>query len=1021
VFPVPNTIEYNGGRDLTKSALVIGGGIAGIQASLDMADRDIHVYLVERDATIGGVMCRLDKTFPTNDCSACILSPKMADCNGHPNVDVLSYSEVIKVEGKAGDFKVTVRKKPRYVKMDECTGCGICIEKCPVKKIPDEYEYGLTNRRAIYIPHAQAVPRVAVIDPVHCRKIINDKCGLCEKACGKGAINYADKEEIVTLEVGSIICATGFNGWDAKLSTEYGYGRFANVVTALEFERMMCASGPSGGHIVCPSDESDPKRIAFIQCCGSRSSKKGSKKYCSSVCCMYATKQAIITKEHADVDEDIFFMDIRSYGKEFESYIRRAEDQYKIKMHRSSRVACIEEDANTKKLTVSYTDAKGDPQAGEYDLVVLSIGLNPPDGAEEFAKILGIELNEYGFCATKVSDPLSTSREGIFVTGAFAAPKDIPTSVAEASGAAGKAGAYIVGKDFVPCAPKVFPPEKETIGKEPRVGVWVCSCGINIGGVVDVDKVTEYAKSLPNVVYTSKSMYACAQDCLEEISREIKEQDLNRVVVAACTPRTHEPLFRNACREGGLNQYLFNMANIRDQCSWIHTQEPEKATIKSKDLLRMTVAKSLLLEPLQGSKIPVTGVAAVIGGGIAGMSTALDIAAQGFPVHLVERSERLGGSFSKYIGVNYSVDGVNLGEFVSDLIKKVESNKMITVHKNAKVKDIPGYVGNFKLQLDTKEYPVGVVVLAVGASEYKPTEYNYGKDGKVMTLTEAEIAAGSGKFTGKDIAFMQCIGSRNEKTNYCSRTCCANALTNAIAIKEADPNANISLFHKDVRTYGFREELYNKAASLGVRFLRYDPGSEPVYDGSSMKAYDTVLGADVEVPVDRVILSCGITPDREEKEELAKMLKVPISKDGFYFEAHQKLRPVDFATEGVFVVGLAHWPKFMDESIAQAAGAAARALTIVSKQELTSEGITASVYDDYCDGCGICMGCCDYNAIEIVSDGAGGLKSHVNPGLCKGCGCCVAACPVSAMEQKGFKNVQIQAEIDACLDMKGGA
>jgi len=945
----------------------------------------------------------------------------MADCNGHPNVDVLTYSEVVKVEGQAGNFKVTVKKKPRYVKMNECTGCGDCIAKCPAKNIPDQYEYGLTTRKAIYIPHAQAVPRVALIDPDHCRMLKTGKCGLCEKACGKKAIDYADKEELITLDIGSIICAAGFQTWDAKVSTEYGYGRFANVVTAMEFERMMCASGPDHGHIKCPSDGSEPKKIAFIQCCGSRSEKKGSKKYCSSVCCMYATKQAIITKEHANVDEDIFFMDIRSYGKEFEAYIHRAEDEYKIKMHRSSRVSNVEEDAETKKLTVNFADAKGDPQSGEYDLVVLSIGLNPPTGAEELSKTLGIDLNKYGFCDTKVSAPLETSREGVFVTGAFAAPKDIPTSVAEASGAAAKAGAYIVDDKFVPCEPKVYPAEKATEGVAPRIGVWTCSCGINIGGTVNVDDVAEYAKTLPNVVHSAKSMYACAQDCLLEISNAIKEHDLNRVVVASCTPRTHEPLFRNACREGGLNQYLFNMANIRDQCSWIHMHEPEKATEKSKDLLRMAIAKAALLEPLVGSKIPVTGSAAVIGGGITGMSVALDIAAQGFPVHLVERNAELGGSFAKYKGVKYAVDGVDLGAFVTELIKKVEGNKLITVHKKAKVKDIPGFVGNFKLQLDSGEFPVGAVILAVGASEYKPTEFNYGKDDKVITLTEAELAVGSGKFTGKNIAFIQCVGSRNDKVKYCSRTCCANALTNAIAIKKADANANITVFHKDIRTYGFREDLYNEAASLGVKFLRFDEGSDlPSYDGNAVKAFDAILGKDIEVPVDRVILSCGTAPDREEKEELAKMLKIPISKDGFYFEAHQKLRPVDFATEGVFVAGLAHWPKFMDECIAQAAGAAARSLTIISKDNLISEGIVASVNENYCDGCGICVGCCDYNAIQLMEDGKGGLKSYVNPGLCKGCGCCVSACPAGAMEQKGFKNVQIQAEIDACLDDKIG-
>ena len=1003
---------------MTKSALVIGGGIAGIQASLDLADRDIHVYLVEKDPTIGGKMCRLDKTFPTNDCSACILSPKMADCAGHPNVTVMSYSEVVKVDGEAGDFKVTVKKKPRYVKMSECTGCGDCIAKCPTKNIPDEFEYGLTNRKAIYIPHAQAVPRVALIDPNYCKKILNDKCGLCEKACKKGAINYADVETEEVIEVGSIIAAVGFQLWDAGYATEYGYGRYDNVVTAMEFERMMCASGPDHGHILCPSNREAPKKIAFIQCCGSRSEKQNWKKYCSSVCCMYATKQAIITKEHSEVQEDIFFMDIRSYGKEFEAYIKRAQSQYGIIMHRGARVSNIEEDPETKKLTVNYTDNEGNSVGAEYDLVVLSIGLNPPAGAEELAKVLGIGLNEYGFCETSVFKPLESTRPGILVSGAFSAPKDIPTTVAESSGASAKAGSYIVDENFVPCAPKVYPAEKDVEGQEPRVGVWVCECGINIGATVDVPAVAEYAKTLPNVVYSAQTMYACAQDTLKAISEAIVSENLNRVVVASCTPRTHEPLFRIACREGGLNQYLFNMANIRDQCSWIHMHEPEAATKKAKDLVRMAIAKACLLEPLEGAKIPVTQSAAVIGGGITGMTTALDIAAQGFPVPLVEREAKLGG---QALNFRHKENGKDTLEFVNEMIEKVNSNKLITVHLNAKVKDIPGFVGNFKLQLeDGTDEPVGAVIFAVGAPAYKPTEYNYGTDAKVMTGLECEQAIADGKFNAKNIAFIQCVGSRSDSVGYCSRVCCTTALRNAIQIKLADPTANVTIFHKDIRTYGFREEMYRKACEVGVRFLRYDEASPlPAYDGNTVTAFDLTLGADVSVPVDCVVLSNGITPAREEKEELAKMVKVPISKDGYYFEAHQKLRPVDFATEGVYVAGLAHWPKHMDECIAQGSGAASRSLTIISKKFLTSEGIVAAVNSDFCDGCGVCEGCCEYKAITISAvDGV--LKSSVNPGLCKGCGCCVAACPSGAMEQKGFKSNQIMAEVEACLSRYGG-
>ena len=1001
---------------MTKSALVIGGGIAGIQASLDLADRDIHVYLVEKLPTIGGKMSRLDKTFPTNDCSACILSPKMADCIGHPNITTLTFHEVTKVEGKAGDFKVTLNAKARYVDPESCTACGDCLAKCPSKGISDEFEFGLTTRRAIFIPHAQAVPRVAIIDAANCRMIQNGKCGVCAKVCQKKAINYEDKDKEVQIEVGSIIAAPGFNVWDAKIGTEYGYGRFKNVVTALEFERMMCASGPSSGHITTPATNEDPKRIAFIQCCGSRSEKAGWKKYCSSVCCMYATKQAIITKEHSDVEEDIFFMDIRSYGKEFEGYIARAQEQYGINMHRSARVSNVEEDPVTKKLIVNFTDDKGDGASEEFDIVVLSIGLNPPEGAEEFAKMLGIELNEFGFCKTSVFKPLETTRPGVFVTGAFAAPKDIPTSVAEASGSAAKAGAHIVDDKFMPRAPKEYPPEKEVEGVEPRIGVWVCHCGVNIGSVVDVPGVAEYAKGLPNVVYSGESKYACAQDCLEEISAAIKEQDLNRIVVASCTPRTHEPLFREACRDGGLNKYLCNMANIRDQCSWIHMHAPEAATEKAKDLLRMAIAKAALLEPLVGSEIPVTKAAAVIGGGITGMTAALDIAAQGIPVHIYEKEKQLGGFAAK--NFRHKEDGKDVAEYMKELISKVESNKKITVHKGAVIKDIPGFVGNFKVIAEgAGEVEVGAVLFATGAAQYKPVEYNYGCDKKVMTTLELEEALAGGKFSGKNIAFIQCVGSRNVDTKYCSRVCCAGSLRNAIQIKMKDPTANVSVIHKDIRTYGFREELFNKASSLGVKFLRYSAFDEmPKYDGNVVKAHDAILGEDVEIPVDTLVLAAGVAPLREEKQELAIMVKVPISKDGYFFEAHQKLRPVDFATEGVYVAGTAHWPKFLDECIAQGSGAAARMLTIISKDKLISEGIVAVSNHDLCDGCGVCAGCCDYNAITICADENGMLVSNVNPGLCKGCGSCVASCPAAAMEQRGFRNKQIIAEIDALFE-----
>ena len=1002
--------------DKMGAVLVVGGGISGVQTALDLAESGFKVYLVENKPSIGGVMSQLDKTFPTNDCSMCILSPKLVEASRHPMITLMTLTDVLSVEGEAPNFKVKVVHNPRYVDFDKCVGCGICAEKCPVK-VPNEYDVGLMIRKAIYIPFAQAVPLKYSIDATKCLKLNKDRCGLCEKNCPAGAIKYDDKPVEEELDVGAIILAPGFNVFDAKLKKEYGYGIYQNVLTSLEFERFLSATGPYGGHVVRPSDQQTPKKVAWIQCVGSRDEKTGNT-YCSSVCCMYAMKQAIIAGEHtAGLKPTIFFMDIRAFGKEFEDYKVRAQNEYGIQMHRAARVANIIEDPETKNLILRYSDpSTNEVSEEEFDMVVLSVGLQPPVGATSLSKIFNIDLNSYGFAGTSTYSPLSSSRDGIFVTGAFAAPKDIPTSVAEASGAAAKAGAYIADKRGVLEESAVQ--EIDVEGQEPRIGVLVCDCGINIAGTIDVPAVVEYAKSLKYVEYAEEGKYACSADCQERIKDLIKEHNLNRFVVASCTPRTHEPLFQSTIKEAGLNPYLFEMANIRDQCSWIHMNEPEKATKKAKDLVRMAVAKSRLLEPLYESKLPVTHSAVVVGGGISGMTAALDIAAQGFKVDIIERTGALGGNAAK---IHHEEDGKKISTFAKELADKVSADKNITVHLNTEVQDVGGFVGNFKIQTSQGEIETGSVVVAVGAEEYKPTEYLYGQNSNVVTQLELEEKMESGNIPAKRIAMIQCVGSRNTDAPYCSRVCCANAIKNAISLKKADPSKDIYVFHKDIRTYGFREDLYKEASSLGVKFIRVPEDKPPMVsqDGSALTltAFDTILGDDITIRPDMVVLSTGIRP-HADNEELAKMLKVPLSKDKYFLEAHMKLRPVDFATNGVYLAGLAHWPKFSDESMAQASGAAARAITIISKPELKSEGVIAAVNDDACDGCAICEPVCEYKAITIVVDpkDAEKKKAVVNEGLCKGCGCCVAACPSGAMEQRGFKNQQIIAAIDAALE-----
>jgi len=992
------------------AAMVVGGGISGVQAALDLADSGFRVYLVEKKPSIGGVMAQLDKTFPTNDCSMCIMAPKLVAAGRHHNIEIINNAEVQTVDGRPGNYKVTIRQNTLRVDPDKCTGCGVCAEKCPVET-NDEYNENLKKRKAIYVMYPQAVPLVYSID-----KNVCIGCGICTEECRADAVVYEAADKDLEINVGAVILAMGFDEFDPSLKKEYGYGEHINVLSSIEFERMLSATGPHFGMVLRPSDGEIPKKVAFLQCVGSRDEKVGNT-YCSSVCCMYALKEAIIAGEHTEgLEPHIFFMDVRAFGKEFEDYRSRAESEYGVSIYRGTRVASVEEDSDTKNLIVSYSQGNESCRE-EFDMVVLSVGLCPPKDAQAMSERLGFELNEHGFCQTSVWDPLSSSVEGIFVTGAFSAPKDIPTSVAEASGAAAKAASIIADERGNLATVKIFPEEIDVGGEEPRIGVFVCHCGINIGGVVNVPGVVEYARTLSNVVYAEDNLYTCSADTQEKIKEKIKEHDLNRVLVASCTPRTHEPLFQNTIKEAGLNPYLFELANIRDQCSWIHMHEPEKATQKAKDLVRMGIAKVRLVEPLSRSELPVNQSAVVIGGGLAGMTAALEFAAQGFPVDIIEQSDRLGGNLNQIYLVQ---DGKTGPEAVDELKARIREDDKVTVHLDTKIQDINGFVGNFKVITAQGEIETGAIVVATGAQEYRPTEYFYGEDDRVMTQRELSKALVEKPLDAKTLVMIQCVGSRTEDNPMCSRVCCSTAMVNAVSVKKTNPNTDVYVFFRDIRTYGFRESLYTEASELGVRFIRIRDTEMPevIKEGDRLvvTGYDIILEEEIAVPADLVVLSTGIRP-MPENEALAMMLKVPTSKDGYFLEAHMKLRPVDFATEGIYLAGLAHWPKFADETIAQAAGAAARAMTVISNDTLETEGIIAAVNEDLCDGCGICEGMCEYKAIEIVDvqGKLGEKRAVVNEGLCKGCGCCVAACPSGAMEQRGFKTEQMIAMIDAAL------
>ncbi len=1006
------TRKDKGGDAATGAVLVVGGGIAGIQASLDLAESGYRVYLVENNSAIGGTMAQLDKTFPTNDCSMCILSPKLVETGRHANIALLTCTGVKEVKGEAGNFTVTLVKKPRFVDMDKCIACGLCAEKCP-GKVPNEYDGGISLRKAIYVRYPQAVPLKYTIDPEHCIRLTKGKCGTCEKVCPAGAINFEDAARELDIGVGAVILAPGFAPGNPSLCSEYGYGRYPNVVSSLEFERMLSASGPYEGRLMRPSDRRIPEKIAFIQCAGSRDIRHSP--YCSSVCCMYAVKQAVIAGEHAaGVRPHIFYMDLRAFGKEFEEYYARARDEYGVQFVRS-RVASVQE-VEGGSLLLRYES--GDRAKEDvFDLVVLSTGLSRPKESDALARVFGIDLNEYGFARTDMLKPLETSRPGVFVCGAFSGPKDIPDTAAQASGAAAKAAALIAKARDTLVSAGEMPPERDVLAKTPRIGVFVCHCGINIGGVVDVPSVTRYARTLPGVRYAEDNLYTCSQDTQERIKAMIAEHDLNRVVVASCTPRTHEPLFQKTLREAGLNPYLFEFVNVREQCSWVHMHEPEAATEKAKDLVRIGIARAAWLRPLERVLTGVTPVALVIGGGLAGMTAALEISLQGFEVHLVEKTGKLGGNLNL---LSCFIDGSDPRAKVEALVRELKSNERVHVYLESQVTALDGYIGNYRSTVRTAgggdvRIEHGVVVVATGGVPHTPDEYLYGKDPRVLTQLELEDHLSGGKVDAATVVMIGCVGSRQEGRPYCSRICCTHAVKNALEVKRLSPDTDVYVINRDVRVYGFKERYYTEARENGVRFIRYDVEQKPVVTIENgmlrVTCMEPTIGEELTLDADLVVLSVPVVPG-VTNIDLARMLKVPLNKDGFFLEAHMKLRPVEFATDGVYLCGLAHAPKLADESIAQACGAAAKACIVLTKQAIEGEGMIARVYENLCSGCGLCVELCPYGAISL-SDATG--KASVNPALCKCCGACAGGCRMGAIQQAGLDDRELIEVLDAAL------
>jgi heterodisulfide reductase subunit A2 len=899
------------------------------------------------------------------------------------------------------------------------------VEYCPVK-YPDQYNQEISDNKAVHVYFAQAIPLITYIDE-SCLYLKEKKCRICEAVCKNDAIDLNQAPVKEEIHVGAIILSPGMEPFDPRVRKEYRYGEFENVVTSMDFERLLCSTGPYAGEVLRASDKKHPHNIAWIQCIGSRQVIEGGNSYCSAVCCTYTQKHVILTKDHdAGAKCTIFHNDVRSYGKDFERYYQRTENLQDVRFFRSY-TTIVKEDPVTKNVTVRYSTFDEGVKEEEFDMVVLSIGMDPPKDVQGIAKTYGIELESHNFARLNPVNPMETNKPGIFVSGALQGPIDIPESVFSASGASSQIGEMLDYRRGNLSRERVYPPEKDVSGEEPKVGVFVCHCGANIGRIVNVPGTVEYCKTLPNVVYAQEQLFSCATNSAKQITDLAQEKGLNRVVVAACSPRTLEPLFRDTLREAGLNQYYFEMANIREHNSWVHSKEKEEATEKAHDIIRMSVARACQLKPLQEFDLPVDKRALIVGGGIAGMNSALSIANQEHEVYLIEKEKELGGMARK---IHTTLEKLDVQAYLNDLIQKVYKHPLIHVYHNAAITQATGYVGNFvttvKSDRGTTEIKHGAAVIAIGADIYTPTEYLYGQDERVMTHIELEekIVAGDEKVLGaQNLVMIQCVGCRNEDRNYCSRICCSESVKNALLLKEKNPAMDIYILFRDIRTYGFKEDYYREAADKDVKFIRYEPERPPTVEPGEgeedgrpvlkVTAPDYVVDAELVIDADIVALAAAVIPNAATKE-VANQFKVTLSPDGFFKEAHVKLRPVEFATDGVYLAGMAHYPKFIQETINQAYGAAGRALTLLSHDIVVASGSVCEVDEKKCMGCGACAEVCTYGALEM-RETKQGKKVVVNPVLCKGDGLCNAKCPTGAISLKHYTDEEVEAEIDVMV------
>ena len=999
----------------SNSILIVGAGIGGMQSALLLAEAGYPVVLVDSAPGIGGSLHLLDRTFPTDSCGICYMVPgrpaycPTIECDLHPNITIVPYTDVVGLEGEPGAFTVRLHHKPRYVIPERCILCGKCARVCPVER-PSQYEGDLAKEKAIYRPPLRAIPPAYVIDMSVCTR-----CGKCVEVCPTEAIDLGMPPTESQLQVGAVVLSPGFEPFDARLKGEFGWGYYPNVLTSIQFERMVSFAGSTRAHLVRPSDGQRPRRIAFIQCVGSRDMSIG-RGYCSSVCCMHTAKHVRVVKElEPDTEITVFFMDIRTHGKDYEAYFEETKALPGV-TYRRSMVSSVHERPKSRNVVVNYVAEDGTVREEEFDLVVLVVGFGAPLGAQALGRALGVDLNEYGFAVTDPFAPDRASRPGVFVAGAFREPKDIPETVVEASAVAAAAAAVLTPP---PAAEGggggVRSEERDVTWEWPRVGVFLCDHRGEIGEVIDLEAVADHIRALPNVARAQVLGDGFSRQGLEEIACIVREERLNRVVLAGYTDIRRTEAYHEMMAQAGLNPNLLELVNLRGEVAGAHARNGKVATEKARELVAMAVAGAVRREPFRPSAEPLSRRVLVVGGGLAGMTAALTLADLGYSADLVERTDALGGQLRD---LHLVLGGGDPQAALTSLLERLGREPRVRVLLRTEVRAVSGRLGQFRARLvgpeGEQEETYGAVIVATGGREVVPTEYLYGQDSRVVTQRELEKMLAEGKEVPSDVVMIQCVGSREPGRPYCSRICCTKAVVNALAIKERNPNARVTVLYREMRTYGFREDAYRLAREKGVVFLRYELPDKPQVtagpEGLTVRLVEPIAGQEVVLPAGLLVLSTGIEPN--DNRALAEALGVPVDAYGFFREEHPKMRPLDFTRRGIFVCGLAHSPRAVDETVLMARGAAMRATALLARGQVEVVRTVARVNTRLCSACGLCVEACPYGARVLEP---GGPYAEVIEFLCQGCGVCAMVCPNKATQQVGYAVRRVYEMVDAVV------